>query len=191
MRVLCALCLLLCERGAQGCTVDGLWHYHDEEYMLKMDNSGALSGPLTATVVPGHVAGCTWCVAKGNLSTDGTVTMHYDNGDSNSGTLSKDCKSLSWGWEAGPTSAPAEVDVAPCVPGKHGGGGNAPTTHPEIEVVHVINSCHLDIGFADSSQGIINRYFDHHFPLAAQEGKAFRSGTLSGPHPKNLNFMFQ
>ena len=30
---------------------------------------------------------------------------------------------------------------------------------------------HLDIGFADSSQGIINRYFDHHFPLAAEEGK--------------------
>ena len=47
----------------------------------------------------------------------------------------------------------------------------------------MINSCHLDIGFADSSQGIINRYFDHHFPLAAEEGKQFRSGALKGPHP--------
>ena len=28
-------------------------------------------------------------MAKGNLSADGTVTMHYDNGDSNTGTLSK------------------------------------------------------------------------------------------------------
>ena len=71
-----------------------------------------------------------------------------------------------------------------------------PTLHPRAvagcglsaagraaQVVHVINSCHLDIGFADSSQGIINRYFDHHFPLAAEEGKQFRSGALNGPHP--------
>ena len=39
----------------------------------------------------------------------------------------------------------------------------------EIKVVHVINSCHLDIGFADSAAGIINRYFDHHLPAAAAE----------------------
>ena len=32
-----------------------------------------------------------------------------------------------------------------------------PQNYTNIEVLHVINSCHLDIGFADSSQGIINR----------------------------------
>ena len=67
------------------------------------------------------------------------------------------------------------------------GGGDPPAwlrkPEPAVSVVHVINSCHLDIGFADSSQGIINRYFDHHFPLAAEEGKQFRSGALKGPHP--------
>ena len=40
-----------------------------------------------------------------------------------------------------------------------------------IKTVHVINSCHLDIGFADSSAGIINEYFDHHLPLAALVGE--------------------
>ena len=68
-----------------------------------------------------------------------------------------------------PTFAPA---AAKCMP-----------TYDDVKVVHVINSCHLDIGFADSSQGIINRYFDHHFPLAAEQGKQFRSGALKGPHP--------
>jgi hypothetical protein len=28
-----------------------------------------------------------------------------------------------------------------------------PTTYPEVKYLHVINSCHLDIGFADSSAG--------------------------------------
>ena len=46
----------------------------------------------------------------------------------------------------------------------------APTpspVYPDVTKVHVINSCHLDIGFADSSANIINRYFDNFFPLAA------------------------
>ena len=56
----------------------------------------------------------------------------------------------------------------------------------------MINSCHLDIGFADSSQGIINRYFDHHFPAAIAVGKQFRTDpTLKGKVPDKLNFMFQ
>ena len=33
---------------------------------------------------------------------------------------------------------------------------------PDVETVHVINSCHLDIGFADTSLAIVNDYFDHH-----------------------------
>ena len=40
-----------------------------------------------------------------------------------------------------------------------------PSTYPDIEVVHVINSCHLDIGFADSSVGIINRYVQVTLPV--------------------------
>mgnify|MGYP006163268775 FL=1 len=69
----------------------------------------------------------------------------------------------------------------------------APTpapTYPNVSTVHVINSCHLDIGFADSSAGIVNRYFDHHFPYAAQQGAALRSAKGSFAN-KRLAFMFQ
>ena len=33
---------------------------------------------------------------------------------------------------------------------------------PAVHTVHVINSCHLDIGFADTSLAIVNDYFDKH-----------------------------
>eukprot|EP00041_Stephanoeca_diplocostata_P034203 m.1150901 g.1150901 ORF g.1150901 m.1150901 type:complete len:780 (+) comp24479_c0_seq2:116-2455(+) len=57
-----------------------------------------------------------------------------------------------------------------------------------VTTVHIINSCHLDIGFADSSVGIINRYFDHHIPLAVTLGKEFRNSSIE---EDKLNFMFQ
>jgi len=54
-----------------------------------------------------------------------------------------------------------------------------------VKYVHVINSCHLDIGFAGSSLGIVNEYFDHHFPYAIEVGT-----NLTHVIP-NWNFMFQ
>ena len=63
-------------------------------------------------------------------------------------------------------------------------------TYPDVDVVHVINSCHLDIGFARSSADIINLYFDHHFPLAITVGKSLRTAQGSFAN-KRLNFMFQ
>ena len=60
----------------------------------------------------------------------------------------------------------------------------------QIKTVHVINSCHLDIGFADSSAGIINRYFDHHLPMAASVGAEMEKG-VAGYTDNKLNFMFQ
>ena len=44
---------------ALGCTLEGLWHYGDEEYTLHMDSKGAQLGGLTATVVPEHKGHCT------------------------------------------------------------------------------------------------------------------------------------
>lgn len=181
-----------------GCTIEGPWHYHGEQYVLTMDTHGATSGNLTVKAVPGNLGSCSWCTAHGTLDTDGHMEMHYDNGDANMGTVSEDCKSFSWGWQAGTGTDKPIVPKGKCVPGAHHHpSGPPPPANPpnepnaDIKVVHVINSCHLDIGFADSSQGIINRYFDHHFPLAAAEGKIFRSGTLKGPAPKRLGFMFQ
>ncbi len=45
--------------GALGCTIDGVWHYGDEEYTLAMDSKGKQTGEITATVVPGHKGHCT------------------------------------------------------------------------------------------------------------------------------------
>ena len=72
------------------------------------------------------------------------------------------------------------------------GAAKCMPTYPDVKVVHVINSCHLDIGFVDSSVGIINLYFDKHIPQAMAVGMELRAG---GPAVANftdtkLNFMF-
>ena len=59
-----------------------------------------------------------------------------------------------------------------------------------IKTVHVINSCHLDLGFADSAAGIVNRYFDHHLPMAAAVGAELAT-SYPGYTDHKLNFMFQ
>ena len=66
-------------------------------------------------------------------------------------------------------------------------------TYPDVTTVHVINSCHLDIGFKDSSVNIINLYFDHHLPKAASVGRELRKpqATATGYTDNKLNFMFQ
>lgn len=66
-----------------------------------------------------------------------------------------------------------------------------PPNYSNVSVVHVINSCHLDIGFADSSQGIINRYFDHHIPTAITLGRQFRNAPEADRFTDKLGFMFQ
>ena len=54
-----------------------------------------------------------------------------------------------------------------------------PLRATRIEHVHVINSCHLDIGFADSSAGIVNEYFERHLPMAAAVGGLDAAEILS------------
>ena len=65
-----------------------------------------------------------------------------------------------------------------------------PLRATRIEHVHVINSCHLDIGFADSSAGIVNEYFERHLPMAAAVGADLSKG-VPGYTDHKLNFMFQ
>ena len=73
------------------------------------------------------------------------------------------------------------------------GGGDSSAwlrkPEPAVSVVHVINSCHLDIGFADTAQNIVNDYFDKHLPLAASVGAQLRDGVTNFTDSK-LNFMF-
>ena len=59
-----------------------------------------------------------------------------------------------------------------------------------IKTVHVINSCHLDIGFASTAAGIVNEYFDRHLPRAVAIGAQMEHGSLPGYTDDKLNFMF-
>eukprot|EP00755_Sulcionema_specki_P036283 Sspe_Gene.106579::Locus_84648_Transcript_1_1_Confidence_1.000_Length_668::g.106579::m.106579 len=58
----------------------------------------------------------------------------------------------------------------------------------KITTVHVVQSCHLDVGFADTAMGIINLYFDKHIPNMIKVGQELRS---SGPEGWRLRFMGQ
>jgi len=56
-----------------------------------------------------------------------------------------------------------------------------------VNYVHVINSCHLDIGFAGLSVEIMDRYFHKHFPMAI----SVASDLKSKYNISSWNFMFQ
>lgn len=56
-----------------------------------------------------------------------------------------------------------------------------PTRKEEITQVHVVQGCHIDVGFMNTAPAIINLWFHHHFPLAAQVGAALaRMGHPGG-----------
>ena len=67
----------------------------------------------------------------------------------------------------------------------HGlGGGDVSATEPAsgINTVHVVQSCHLDIGFTDTIVNVVNTYFDEHIPAAIATGKAMRNSTKPSWH---------
>ena len=53
-----------------------------------------------------------------------------------------------------------------------------PNARAAITTVHVVQGCHLDVGFANTSQAIVNEWFSHHLPLAAKVGAEL--ATLGG-----------
>ena len=59
-----------------------------------------------------------------------------------------------------------------------------------ITKVHVVMSCHLDVGFTDLSAGVINRYLSHHIPTAIATAQALRNDS-SIPSSWRLKFMAQ
>jgi hypothetical protein len=75
-------------------------------------------------------------------------------------------------------------------------------SNAEIKTVHVINSCHLDVGFASpddgtgkgpsaSSREVVNLYFDKHLPRAAAVAAELRNGSFPQYTDTKLAFMFQ
>merc|ERR1712166_349560 len=46
-----------------------------------------------------------------------------------------------------------------------------------IRKVHLVQSCHLDVGFTDTSAGVINRYQSHHIPAAIAAADSLRNNS--------------
>ena len=59
-----------------------------------------------------------------------------------------------------------------------------------ITKVHLVASCHLDVGFTDLSAGVINTYLSHHIPTAIATAAALRADS-SLPPTWRLSFMAQ
>ena len=60
---------------------------------------------------------------------------------------------------------------------------DAPVQPASIRKVHVIQSCHLDVGFVDLAINIINRYFDTFLPDAIAIAKSLAANRTSATSP--------
>ena len=45
----------------------------------------------------------------------------------------------------------------------------------DIKKVHLVQACHLDVGFTDFSTNAINKYFEEYFPGIAKVGAELRN----------------
>lgn len=50
-----------------------------------------------------------------------------------------------------------------------------------ITTVHVVQSCHLDVGFTLSVHDVINKYFTQYIPGVITAGKALRNASSTPP----------
>src|ERR1700760_3818830 len=51
---------------------------------------------------------------------------------------------------------------------------DAAAPDPEVKRVLVMFKCHLDVGFIDTQENVIRKYFDQHFPRAIQTAATLR-----------------
>ena len=56
-------------------------------------------------------------------------------------------------------------------------GEAAPTPAVPIKTVYVVFKCHLDVGFTDTQDGVLRRYFDHYFPEAIETAAGLRAAN--------------
>jgi len=59
-----------------------------------------------------------------------------------------------------------------------------------VKKVHVVQSCHLDVGFTDLSAGVVNKYLTEYIGTAVETAKQLRSNS-SIPDGWGLKFMAQ
>ncbi|XP_065831101.1 uncharacterized protein [Oscarella lobularis] len=53
--------------------------------------------------------------------------------------------------------------------------GSSLSEPANIDTVHFVSTCHLDVGFADTAANVVNRYFDHYFHDSIATSQALRS----------------
>ncbi len=169
------------------CDITGSWkHSRGEVYNVTQTSPGRYVAQWCSSC-----AHCSW--TKGLLTVAGQrVAAAYDCKLGNrTGTLATDCKSVAWSdhttW-ARPGAPPAPPPPPPPPPP----GAVDPAT---IHTVMVMQSCHLDVGFADFSSNIINRFFHQHFPLAIETAAQLRQQNGSealvfAVHPMLLSLFF-
>eukprot|EP01043_Picozoa_sp_COSAG02_P017275 COSAG02_NODE_780_length_17266_cov_3.939244_3_plen_698_part_00 len=100
--------------------------------------------------------------------------------------------------------APGQCDKPPrsqCPTGHCGPPPPPPTPPPPaftkaIKTVHVVQSCHLDVGFADTCAGITNRYFDKFYLDVIETATNLTKHDPNGPkltfltHPYLISLYF-
>ena len=100
------------------------------------------------------------------------VSAHYDCGLNTTGTLNYDCTSITWSDKSQwlkDGQHPVNPPQPPPPPLPRG------AIDPEtIHTVLVMQSCHLDVGFADFSTNIINRFWHQHFPTAIESARQLK-----------------
>ena len=93
-------------------------------------------------------------------------------------------------------SSPGQCDKPPrgtCPPGPCGPPPPPPAPPPPpfaktIKTVHIVQSCHLDVGFADTCAGITNRYFDKFYLDVVQTAANLSKADPSGPQLTFLTY---
>ena len=148
--------------GERACDLAGTWtHARPELYTVTHEH-----GSSAYLVVAAGCSHCAW--HNGTLQLAGQqVKAVYDSGDRTHGSLSADCHTITWSdktsWRKRSAYPPAPAPKPPPPPPPLPPGAIDPAS---IQEVIVLQSCHLDVGFADFSTNIINRFFHQHFPLA-------------------------
>jgi hypothetical protein len=166
------------------CSLAGNWtHAKPEVYVVTATPAGSPAAGVSAVAL--HCSACPW--TTGILMLDsGTrrVTAVYNNRTgpwgNRTGAVGAGCNTITW---SDTTTWSRLLPPAPPTPLPPGA-----VLPSSIRKVHVVQSCHLDVGFVDLAVNIVNRYFDNFFPEAIVRARELQA-KHTGPKSPGLVFM--
>jgi hypothetical protein len=153
------------------CDLTGQWRHRRPE-IYAVTAAGKQAGEFHVVA-----AGCQHCAwHSGTLQLrDYSVSVNYDIALNETGTVSHDCATITWAdktkWIKGTRYPPGPSPLPPRPPPPPPPGAIDPRT---VHTVLVMQSCHLDVGFADFSTNIINRFWHQHFPKAIDTARLLK-----------------